>query len=428
MPGEEGTVGSAQDETGTLARTESDAEALDRRVSEAGVTDRFNRFLSSWLARLGGAFRGREAKAQDELIASLYEVASAVSTKLAVDEILGTVVDEAKRLVHTDKAVLVLMDEDAEEPRMDRDSIVVRGSRSEYQESWWYGKLEGIAETAFASGKPRLTLDRANRAWVLCVPISIKSRPIGLLAAINSFSKAFTDEQVSLLAILGAFAGSSIESARLVSHSKSSMLAEERSRISKEMHDGLAQQLFSISLGMEVCKRRITSDPDEAQSRLGDLQQLLSESLTELRRYIYDLRPISLERLGLTGALQFQIAELSDGGGPRGRIVVFGNERPLEPGSEACLFRVAQEAIANVAKHSRATYLRVALRYEASAVELTVEDNGRGFELEQVTKRAERGESMGILSMRQRVEAEGGTLQIASRRHSGTTVRVWVPC
>ena len=397
---------------------------------EAAVADDRERPRSSRsvFARVLARIRHRPGHARTELIASLYEVASAVSSKLSIEEILDTVVDEAKRLVRTQKAVLCLIDEQADVLRIDQAAIVVRGRRGEYPEEWWFAQLEGIAEEVFASDTPQLTFDHGNAAWILCVPVKVKDRPIGLLAAINSVDREFSDDQIAVLAVLGAFAGSSIENTRLVARMRHSMLASERSRISKEMHDGLAQELFSISLGMELCKRKVAAHPEEVTEKLGELQQLLSQSIAELRRYIYDLRPVSLDRLGLTGALEFQIAEVTDMSTVRGRLVILGRERSIAPAAEACLYRVAQEAINNIVKHARARYFRVSIRYETDSIELVVEDNGRGFDLEKAIRRAERGESLGVLSMQSRVEAEGGSMEIASKRFSGTTIRVELPC
>jgi signal transduction histidine kinase len=409
-----------------MSEPERTASSVDHGlvVGQAKSSRTMGSRMETWLRRKAR----RLAKTEADLIAPLGEVASAVSSKLSIDEILSTVVDEAKRLIETDKAVLCLVDDYGDGTVIDQRTIVVRGRRSEYPEEWWLAELEGVSGEVFEEDSPRVTYDRSERAWLLCVPVKTQDRPIGLLAAINSHAHGFNDEQIAFLAILGAFAGSAIENARLASEARISLLAGERSRISREMHDGLSQSLFSLALGMEVCRKQILRDPDKAYEKIGELQSLLSESQTELRRYIYDLRPVSLDRLGLVGALEFAIAEITEGGHLRGRLVVMGSERPLAPAAEACLFRVAQEAMANVAKHARARYFRVALSFEHDSVDLAIEDNGRGFNVERAQSGADEGRSLGLRSIRERAKAEGGTVEVMSKRGYGTSVRVHLPC
>ena len=121
------------------------------------------------------------------------------------------------------------------------------------------------------------------------------------------------------------------------------------------------------------------------------------------------------------------MAEVTDGEALRGRLVVLGDEHPILPTVEACIYRVAQEAINNVAKHSGARYFRVALRFEDDGVDLAVEDNGRGFDVGEAETESDEGKTMGLANMRQRIEAEGGTLTVASKPYSGTSICAWLP-
>jgi hypothetical protein len=161
--------------------------------------------------------------------------------------------------------------------------------------------------------------------------------------------------------------------------------------------------------------------------RLDHVQTILVRSLSELRRYIHDLRPLSLNTLGLIGALHQRLNEIGDARGVSVRVYTEGDERALPPGVEAALYRVAQEAVTNIAKHAEAKHAIAILRFAATSVHLTVEDDGIGFDLKDALDKVEREESLGLKSMRERVQNEGGTFSITSGRR-GTTLKVDIPC
>jgi signal transduction histidine kinase len=375
------------------------------------------------LADIGIELPRTRRRRRERLVASLGHVASAISSTMRTDEVLRTVVDEAKELVGTDKAVLCLLADTGPTYCLDDRAMFVRGRRSQYPEEWWRARIDQAAEPTMARNTPLVT--EADSAWLLTVPVRIKDRPVGVLAAINPRARPFTEDQVTLMAVLGAFAGSAIESARLHEQSSYALLATERARIAREMHDGLSQQLFSVSLELDTCRKRLDSRPDEVSRRLERVQGVVVRSLTEVRRYIYDLRPVSLDKLGLAGAIEMRMTEIAEANGLAGRFRVDGDIRPLPPGAEAQLYRVAQEAMNNVARHARARTVDVAIVYRPASIGLTVTDDGVGFHVDERFEASDDG--LGLASMRERVAAEGGTLSVESD-DDGTRVRVEVPC
>lgn len=377
------------------------------------------------LADLGIVLPRTRRRRQENLIASLNQVASAISSSMSTDEVLRTVVDETKQLVGTEKAVLCLLADSGPELRIDERAVVVRGQRSQYPEEWWRVRIEQVAGETMERNVP--LVEEVDGAWLVTVPVKIKNRPVGVLAAINPRSRRFREDQISLMAILGAFAGTAIENARLHEQSAYALLADERSRIAKEMHDGLSQQLFSVSLELDVCRRRLGSRPDEVEQRLERQQAVVSRSLAELRRYIYDLRPVGLDKLGLVGAVEMRSAEIAEANAFSSRVYVDGDRRALPPGAEAAVYRIAQEALNNVARHARAKHVLVVLRYRPSTFELVIEDDGIGFSAGDVAARTQGDEGLGLKSMRDRAAVEGGTLSVHSDDR-GTTVSVVLPC
>ncbi|MDI6901049.1 MAG: sensor histidine kinase [Anaerosomatales bacterium] len=362
----------------------------------------------------------------DDLIGSLHEVAAAVSSYSSVDDILDAVVDRAKRITSTEKAVLCLMG-DADPLTVDRERLSVRGSRDRHDEAWWAAQLELVASDVLDSGHGTLVRDRRADASLFCVPVKLADRPIGLLAAINSYERSFSSAETSFLAILGTFAAMSIENARLAERTRYALLAGERERIANEMHDGLSQSLFGVSLGLETCKRRVLTDPAAVLDRLGDLQDQLSSSMVELRRYIYDLKPSRLQQLGMPGAIEQWVHELTVAGPPSGHVVVLGEERRLDPLCDTALYAIAREAVTNVVKHADAHAFIVTISYEARLVELRVEDDGSGFEPDVQQAAAEEGGSLGLHTISQRARELGGTCTIVSAPGAGTEVRARIP-
>jgi len=380
--------------------------------------------LLARLFALPRAFPGYRRR-QEHLIDSLNHVAAAISSTMSTDEVLRTVVDEAKELVGTDKAVLCLLTESGPDLVIDDRAIFVRGRRDQYPEDWWRVQIQEVALSALSERVP-VVIARGD-AVLITVPVKIKSRPIGVLSAINPWTRAFTEDQVALMAILGAFAGVAIENARLHAQSHYALLADERGRIAKEMHDGLSQSLFSTSLEIDVLRKRLRAHPEEADRRLERIQATIVRSLGELRRYIYDLRPVSLDKLGLVGAIDMRVKEIAETKGIKTRLYTEGEQRPLPPGAEACFYRVAQEAITNVAKHADASRVVVVLKYRQAGVTMLVEDDGHGFDVADAMRRVELDESIGMKSMRDRVAAEGGRFDVSSHDR-GTVVTVDLPC
>lgn len=376
--------------------------------------------LQSMLERLTSRGATREA---DELILALNDVAAAMSSTVAVDALLRTIVDRAKRITDTEKALLVLTDEG--EQVLDMDTLTVRGMRRRLPQEGWEARFLQVGGRAVVTGETVIDYDEEHRFWMLCSPIKVDENPIGVLAVLNSAEHKFTPQQQRFLAILSAFAATTIENAKLAEEHRYVLLASERDRIAREMHDGVVQSLFSISLGMEVCKKQILRDPDAGVilGRLDELQEQLNHSMTELRRFIYDLRPKSLTELGLVGAIERWVKDITSGRAIVGRFEVEGEPRVLEGTTDACLYRVAKEAVSNVVRHADATSFDVRLRYEPTSVSLTIVDDGRGFNVDESTA-SDTG--IGLRSMNDRTTRCGGYLRIDSAPGQGTRIEVEV--
>jgi signal transduction histidine kinase len=197
---------------------------------------------------------------------------------------------------------------------------------------------------------------------------------------------------------------------------------EERNRLARDLHDSVSQELFSLTMLAAAARRTLDGRPDLTAARLVEIEESARRALEETRSLIFALRPAALDGRGLAPALRDLLGALHERQGLRIDLRVTGERRlPLE--HEQALFRIVQEALANVARHSGVRSAIVTLRYESDVVALDVRDSGRGFDL--TTARNPR--SIGLQSMAERAEALGGTLELHSAPGAGTTIAVRIP-
>lgn len=213
--------------------------------------------------------------------------------------------------------------------------------------------------------------------------------------------------------------------AREVARAEFSAILNERGRISREIHDTLAQGFAGISAQLEALSDRLVSVPDDARQHLDLAKELVRESLAEARRSVWNLRAQSLDEHGLAGAIERLGRHLTATDGIDFSFRVEGTSRDLPPDVENSLLRIAQEAIANAVRHSGARHVAAGLRYDRGQVTLEVEDDGRGFDSGGHPAGGRDG-GFGLSGIRERAEAMHAALQIQSRRGEGTRIEVAV--
>jgi NarL family two-component system sensor histidine kinase LiaS len=191
---------------------------------------------------------------------------------------------------------------------------------------------------------------------------------------------------------------------------------EERNRLARDLHDSVKQQFFATAMQIGAAQALLPQQPAAAQTHLTEAEHLAHQAQQELTTLIRELRPAALEGQGLAAALRNYLDDWSRQNQIPAEIRVQG-ERPLPLVVEQTLFRVAQEALANVSRHSGATAAEVHLAYAVQQVTLTIADNGHGFQVGMVN-----GKGLGLRSMRERVEAFGGHLTIESGPSQGTKI------
>jgi len=193
-----------------------------------------------------------------------------------------------------------------------------------------------------------------------------------------------------------------------------------------ELHDGVIQNLVSAAFRLQLCSARLENDPEEARRALLESREIIDAGIAEMRRIIAGLRPSILDDLGLSAALQKYIMRLQEE--TPFNIHIELEETgipPLTTEAETALFRISQEALNNVVKHSRCRRARVTIGVEDGELFLRVEDDGVGFEPPGAQRRMAR--SYGLVGMRERAESLGGTMAVESAPGEGTSVEVRFP-
>jgi signal transduction histidine kinase len=262
----------------------------------------------------------------------------------------------------------------------------------------------------------------------LGVPLLFKGDIVGAFYLTDK-EGGFDEADVELVRGLAAHAAVVIENARLFEANRERSIAEERSRLARDLHDALTQRLFSLNLTLEAAAATAAGlDPAPTLEAIRQARVLVDASLAELRTLIFELRPPALEADGLVGALRKHAELLSRAHAVP--VTVTDTRPPGAPGpgpeGERQLWRVAQEALSNALRHARASAVTVSVEADGpgGGTLLSVADDGVGFDPEARSIAARR---LGLVSMRERIEAAGGTFEIVSGPGRGTTVRASVP-
>lgn len=203
---------------------------------------------------------------------------------------------------------------------------------------------------------------------------------------------------------------------------------EERKRISREIHDGPAQLLANMVLRTEIVERMLMKqDFQTVKEEIVDLKHQVRSSLEEMRKVIFNLRPMTLDDLGLAPTLRKYVHDFEEKTKIRATFEIKGKEQRLSSAMEAAIFRLVQEALNNAAKHAFPTYVGVELTYQAQMLKILVRDNGLGFKVELLQQKNKEHVHFGLIGMRERVELLEGRMEIESAENQGTKIIIHIP-
>lgn len=383
-------------------------------------------------------------------LAILYAIAGDLNRKVDVHEALQEVLAQVTKLLGLQTGWVWLLDEKdtpylaaaqslppylADHPKRMTGSCLCLDTFLE-------GDLEGAANIDVLRCSRLKNAERDNDPSSLglrfhaSVPIYAGDTPIGVLNVASEGWRELEEQELQLLHIIGDQIGLAIQRARLSAEHTlaATRLAtiEERNRLAREIHDTLAQGLAAITLQLETADVLATTRPERAQEAIRRAMALARENLEEARRSVIDLRAALLQNRTLPEALSALVRETAQEGIEITFHYTPANDFPaLSPRLEAGMYRIAQEALANVYKHAQAKHISLSLIIDENDLCLCVQDDGRGFLLDEVTGAARPSEShtthFGLTGMSERVKLLGGTLCIQSEPGAGTDIAACVP-
>jgi signal transduction histidine kinase len=367
-------------------------------------------------------------------MALLNGIASALTSSLELDEILNKALGLVVNYMKVEAGEIFLLEEDKTTLRM----VLHRGQAAE---AFWTRNVfhvgEGYPGIVARTRQPMVGMHLANDTnflrdavvqagfqQIACVPLLAGDNLMGVMSVATRATEPFDERSVQLLTAVGAWAGLSIENARLHSNARRLAVLEERDRIGMDLHDGIIQSIYGVGLSLEGVQHLLKEDPRTAKERIHHAIDGLNQAIRDIRAYILDLRPRQLGNEGLINGIKRLIAEY--------RANTFSEVNFTEPDSDLkdlpqtqslVLFHICQEALANAAKHAKAKNVQVAIWTTPDRALLEVRDDGKGFDMENMKTSI----GHGLANMQTRAHAVGGDLDISSASGDGTTVLVWVP-
>jgi signal transduction histidine kinase len=359
-------------------------------------------------------------------------IARALGGETDLDRILELIVKRARALLDARNVVLLLVDGDELQVRASAGpfTAAVRGIRIPREGSIGGEVVRSMRSQRIADVRSQLRFGLAGRVDAdvgLLVPLVFRGRALGVLQAFDREDGAdFSDDDERLLtsfADSAAIAVATAQTAANESLARSLRASErERARWARELHDETLQQLAGLKVLLSGTRRRAQLD-DVINTALGQAIGQIEDSIGELRRLIADLRPATLDDLGLAPAVEALVERVSHTSGLKTTARIELGAQRLPTAVEDTAYRLVQEALTNVMKHAGASEVAVTLRQEDDTVLISVADDGVGIDPNQGT------EGFGLIGMRERVALAAGTLTIsAGRGGTGTLIDVHLPC
>jgi two-component system, NarL family, sensor histidine kinase DevS len=402
--------------------TDEDQKVVELLASQAAVAVENARLLETsrrWMRQLD----------------MMNELGATLVSELDLDRLLGMVADRLRELIAARVVVIDLRQADG--------SLRVQGASGEGA-----GRLLGMVSPQGSKSHHvlgRMRSERVDSALEdpeihpegeaqmlelqagLWVPMVVRGEPIGVITAADKAGRdpRFTDEDMRLAQAFGTRAAAAVDVTRRVSRDAVRTMMrgqeEERSRLSRELHDQTGQALTALLLGLNAARRAETLA--DTHAALADLDGIVREALTDVRSIAVRLRPAALDELGLAAALERLAAAASAGSDAEVAVTTtLGPEQRLPEEIETAIYRIVQEAIGNAVRHGTAARVDVTVVTRPDVVIATVEDDGAGFDTERV-----KDGRLGLVGMRERAALFGGRLEIESAPGRGAAVTVELP-
>ena len=393
------------------------------------LADQFNQMAR----QLRDSYTQLEQRVADRTqeLEALYQADEELYRHLDLDQVLQAIVNVSVDILNADKSSILAWD--AQQER-----LVVRASKGfspETLQQMRFAPGEGLIGQVAVTGKAAVVEDSNDNSDIavritalegirsfMHLPIKVNERIFGVFNVNFLKPQAFGEAQERLFLALAQRASLAIENAQLYEQAQYVAAVEERQRLARELHDAVTQSLFSASLIAEVLNRLWEKNPVEGKRRLEELRQLTRGALAEMRTLLLELRPSALVEAEVSELFR----HLCDAFAGRTMVSVhyqIEGDCDLPSDVKVAYYRIAQEALNNIAKHAQATEVDVHLDCQDGKAVLEIQDNGRGFTPDSVSP-----DHLGLGIMQERADKIGAELSLSSEAGSGTRVRVrWLP-
>lgn len=362
-------------------------------------------------------------------VTALVRSSALISSTLDLDSVLALILDQLGEVVQFDRASIMLLF--GEHLRViagkgfDEGEDIIGLSFDRNENDLTRRLLEGNTSIVLRDTRDEPSYmgdgNDPTMSWI-GVPLRFRDEVIGALTLDKTEENFYDEDDGRTVLAFSNQAAIAIENARLYDRSREQDILQERNRLARELHDSLSQSLFSMVLNAEAANLFFDQDQEQARSQIKLLYETANAALKDMRTLIFELRPANLEQEGLATVLTKHAKMISDRYNLIVRVDTKGQGR-LPLNIEKALFRVTQEALNNVVKHARATEAAIYLNTQEDVIYLKIKDNGVGFSQGDV-----KSGTLGLTSMRERVEQIGGKFQIGPNPSGqGTQVTVEVP-
>jgi signal transduction histidine kinase len=395
-----------------------------------------------------------EAKNKADELVALSRVSAAISGLWDLEAILKVGLNSVLEIMHGVIGGVMLLDEQTKTLSY----FVYQGLSAKYAEEMRFKLGEGIAGKVAQNGRAILLEDISSEPSAarpdlikteglkafLSVPLRAKDKILGVMNVASTMARRFTKDDMYLLGSIGDQLGIAIEQAKLYKRLDEArkryqtllrqmitIQEEERKRIARELHDETSQQLTAMALNLQALNEMMEMGnvkDTEIKAMLKRIHNISVQASAEVVRLIRELRPTLLDTLGLPAAIR-NLAEtnLSSKGINVTTEFKGMEQRRLSHEAELTLFRVAQEAMSNIVRHSEAKKAIIRLEYNANECILCIEDDGKGFDVNEITRIEKDGRGAGLFGVRERVAAVGGEAYIESQPGKGAKATAKIP-
>ncbi|MDF0727027.1 GAF domain-containing sensor histidine kinase [Cytobacillus sp. S13-E01] len=375
--------------------------------------------LSSVIVRL---------KNEKKRLDALFSITSELNRMLPAKEWLATLKDSINDFIKVEASILWIKEDGIWKKRMEDGPITKNFTLTQAE----LHSYEHIKNPLIFNDR-RKTAEKAGDCFssdikaIVYTPLVIENETVGMFVVGRSRVRSFEENDIRSIATLANQLAAVIKTRMLFTEKEKRILLEERNRIARDIHDGVAQTMAGAVMKLETAQRKYRKHPEEAMNLVNDSVNKLRSCLKEVRESIYALRPYPTERVGLIPAITRKIESIKGEFPEDIQFEIRGEEIQLSSMVEKVLFDTCSESLQNCIKHATATRIDILLSFQTEHILLKVKDNGKGFSLFQAMIKAQNQPHFGILQMNDASDKINASLQIDSKEGSGTEITLTVP-